>query len=207
MLPKKRHSNYLAQKKMFLVVSEGRNSEQEYFGQILGDIVSERVYVKCLPAQNGTSPNKILDRLRGYREAIRATDEMWGVADRDRWTQEQRDKLLAWADASARPYKGVVINSPMFELWLLLHFQDVAAEDSAGSILKALNQWLPDYGKQEGRLLDCAPAFSLKAIRAAVARAKQMCPDGQPRIDRACTNAWVLVERILVAGVPDAPPA
>ena len=31
MLPKKRHSNYLAQKKMFLVVSEGRNSEQEYF--------------------------------------------------------------------------------------------------------------------------------------------------------------------------------
>lgn len=202
MLPKKRNSGYLAQKKLFLVVSEGRNSEPEYFGKILGAFVSERVYVKCLPGQNGTSPDKLVGRLAGYRGTIRATDELWAVADRDQWTDEQRKALFDWMDQGPpRPLRGVVISSPMFEVWLLLHFQDDIPHGT-GAIGRALRLHLPDYGKKEGALVACSAAFTLDAIHSAVARAKALCPSGRTDLAANSTNAWVLVERILTSARP-----
>lgn len=202
MLPKKRPSNYLAQKKLFLIVSEGRNSEPEYYGEILGAFVSDWVYVKCLPSQNGTSPDKVVARLAGYRGPIRKTDELWAVADRDQWTAAQRDVLLDWADQGpAHPHRGVVINSPMFELWLLLHFQDVTPQDTPGAILHDLKQYLPEYSKKNGALHACASAFSLETIRAAITRAKASCPNGHTDLNSNSTNAWILAERILDSGI------
>lgn len=202
MLPHKRHSNYLAQKKMFLIVSEGRNTEREYFGKIIGDLVAEHVYVRCLPGKNGSSPDKLLERLVGFRDAIHAADEQWAVADCDCWTTEQRQSLLDWAAARrpSQPFRGVVFSSPMFELWLLLHFRDVASDESPGTILNSLKHFLPSFSKKADSLLENASAFTLESIRNAIARAKTSCLDGQPRIASNTTNAWALVERILRAG-------
>lgn len=204
MLPRKRPSNFIAQKKIFLVVTEGRNTEQDYFDKILNDLVSGWAYIKWLPAQKGTSPDKVLDRLQGYRGSIRPDDEQWAVCDRDRWTQEQRDVLLAWAQARPpkQAFRGVAVSTPMFELWLLLHFQPVTAPITAGAILKALEQHLPGIDKSEESLATHADKFTLASVQAAIAAAKALCPDTAPRTDRTSSNVWVLAEHILAAAPP-----
>jgi len=201
MLPKKRRSNYLAQKTLFLVVSEGRNSEPEYFGEILGAFVSERVFVKCLPAENGSSPDKVVSRLARYRGPLRKTDELWAVVDRDQWTSEQLQALFEWANQGpAHPRRGAVVNSPMFEFWLLLHFQNVDPHASPGAILSALKRHLPDYSKKKGALVACSAVFSLEIVGAAIDRAKASCPGGRPDFRGNSSNAWLLAESLLDAG-------
>lgn len=202
MLPHKRQSNYRPQNKLFVIVSEGRNTEKEYFEKILGKLVFDRVCIRCLPGKGGTSPDKVSDRLNHFRGSIRRTDEQWAVSDCDKWTPEQRKTLLDWAAARqpSQPFRGVVFNSPMFELWLLLHFQDVAPNDTAGAILNALKQCLPPFRKKSGCLLECAESFTAESFRTAIERARISCPDGKPRIAPNTTNAWVLVEHILESG-------
>ena len=206
MLPKKRRSGYLAQKKLFLVVSEGRNSEPEYFGKILGAFVSEWAYVKCLPGQKGTSPDKLVGRLAGYRGTICDTDELWAVADRDQWTESQWKTLFNWMhQAPENPHRGVVISSPLFEVWLLLHFQTEVPQGT-GAITRALKQHLPDFSKKEGALVACSAAFTLEAIQSAIDRARATCPTGHPDFGTNSTNAWVLVKRILDSAYSPFPP-
>ena len=149
-------------------------------------------------------PNKVLARLQNYRGAIRPDDEQWAVCDRDRWTQEQRNALLAWANArpAKQAFRGVAVSTPMFELWLLLHFQPVAAPITAGAILKALKQHLPGIDKSEESLAAHAAKFTLPSVQATITAAKALCPDTTSRTDRTSSNVWVLAEHILAAAPP-----
>jgi hypothetical protein len=67
-----------------------------------------------------------MERLAEYA-ATTATEEhdtFWLCVDRDRWPQDVLENVFR--ECIARGYQ-VVLSSPCFELWMLLHFEDVAA--------------------------------------------------------------------------------
>lgn len=82
------------------------------------------IRVLCLKSGRESSPPQVLKRMRDYlqKERLKSTDEAWLVVDKDQWTNPQLAELHAWAGQSQN--YGFAVSNPMFEYWLLLHFED-----------------------------------------------------------------------------------
>src|ERR1700759_1921432 len=109
-------------KKLFVVAVEGTKTEPQYFA--LFNESSSVVSVRCLRAKH-SAPKQILKELKAFlrKESVRKTDEAWVVGDKDSWALQQLDELFAWSK-SAENF-GMALSNPKFELWLLLHLEEV----------------------------------------------------------------------------------
>lgn len=87
-------------KKIFVIATEGAKTEPHYFSlfQRRGDIF---VNIKCLPGDTRSSPEKVMARMKKYliENDLRQEDEAWLVVDKDRWTEEQLQKLYLWSQS------------------------------------------------------------------------------------------------------------
>jgi uncharacterized protein YpiB (UPF0302 family) len=181
-------------KRMFVIVAEGKVTEQEYF-QLLND--ESIIHVKCLKNRSNLTPKEALLRVREHisKEGLRKTDEAWVVVDKDSWKEEHLDELHKWAQG--RSNYGFVLSNPKFELWLLLHFEDAKGVGTSEECNKKLAKHLPGYDKHvDGQ------KFTHERIEAAIDRAKKRdippCADW-PR--NTGTTVYKLVERILKSGI------
>jgi len=127
----------LSYKKLFIISTEGTNTEEQYFKQFNYYSI---VQVESLHGKDGSSPAHVLKRIRKALKKFTFcdTDEAWVVVDKDSWTDEQLHELCKWA-AEKRNY-GFALSNPKFEYWLLLHF-----EDGSGSV--SLEKYIPNYDK------------------------------------------------------------
>lgn len=180
-------------KRMFVIVAEGKVTEQEYF-QLLND--ESIIHVKCLKNRSNLTPDEALLRVRGHisKESLRKTDEVWGVVDRDSWEEEHLNELHKWA--RSRSNYGFALSNPKFEYWLLLHFDDAKGVATGEQCDRKLAKHLPGYNKHvDGQ------KFTHERIEAAIDRAKKRdippCTDW-PR--NTGTTVYKLVEKILESG-------
>jgi hypothetical protein len=117
-------------------------------------------------------------------------DEAWIVIDTDSWTEEQLAAVHAWSVEA--PGRGLCVSNPMFEYWLLLHFEDGDNVASPRECLEKLVRRLPTYGKGSLPLSQLEPRVD-EAVGRARRRDTPPCLDW-PRLTG--TTVYRLVERL-----------
>jgi hypothetical protein len=116
---------------LVVIACEGAETEPDYFNGLKGQLHSPRLHVEVLGREDPghSSPEHVLRMLAAFDERyrIRPGDALWLVADRDR--QSWSDEMLSDVATACRQRRYLLaISNPCFELWLLLHFEDVPSQ-------------------------------------------------------------------------------
>jgi hypothetical protein len=167
--PKARQATKLARKKArrasydrILVVSEGSKTEPQYFEEIRSYHRLHTANVQVHPGALGTKPVQVVE----YGERLftegdprkgiqaRAFEQIYAVFDRDDHDSYHHALAKAAAldgrlrnDLRERVKFQAIASVPCFELWLLLHFEDVFAPLQRTEVYRRLRQHLPGYDK------------------------------------------------------------
>jgi len=161
----RRHAAVRQPYERLLIVCEGEKTEPQYLREIQRAYRLATAHVQVLHSQIGTEPLQVLehalnvfeqgDRERGVYAA--EFDRIVLVFDRD----EHKTYHAALAKAAAQSGRfcndngvavpvDVVPSVPCFELWLLLHFEDLYAPLHRNEVLQRLRAYLPGYEKGGG---------------------------------------------------------
>lgn len=178
-----------------LIVSEGSETEPNYFKEIRAEHRLHSANVEVQPGVLGTEPLQVVDYARELFEAgdrykgirPRVFEQVYAIFDRD----DHRTYHNALERARAldgklrndlkRPVKFAAIPSrPCFEFWLLLHFEDVRHLIHRDEVMRRLKRFLPDYDKGYGQ----AFADTKPHLKVAIARARALAQRGDPADDR-----------------------
>ncbi|KFB72495.1 MAG: hypothetical protein AW09_002316 [Candidatus Accumulibacter phosphatis] len=148
-----------------LIVCEGEKSEPLYISEIRSDYRLATANVQVLSSALGTQPRQVVEYAEMlFREGDRskaiqpcAFDRLVAVFDRDDHASYHQalakaealnGKLKNDADESV-PFQAAA-SVPCFELWLLLHFEDVHAPIHRNEVYDRLKLYLPGYDKGKG---------------------------------------------------------
>lgn len=176
-------------RRLFVLATEGTRTEPEYF-QLFRGLAD--IHIKIVPHGQASSPDRVLRAMQRHlrSEPLRADDQAWIVVDTDAWTEEQLQAVHAWSVASER--HGLAVSNPMFEYWLLLHFEDGGEVAVARECRDRLARHLPQ-GTKGSLPIDSLKGLVDGAIERAARRDCPPCPDW-PR--RAGTTVYRLVQAL-----------
>lgn len=127
--------------RLVVIASEGRCTESIYFSAVKERLRAPNVHVEILDRDsNESSPEsvhaQIADFMREYN--IEDDDELWLVIDRDRWHERMLSQVAQLC--SQNSHLHFCMSNPCFELWLLLHLEDIREYDDATTKKLALNR-------------------------------------------------------------------
>ena len=117
--------------RLIVVASEGRDTERIYFRALAKEYSNPRVHVHILERsedeRNSSSPEHVLKQLYNYKSQyeLEADDELWLVVDKDRWTDAMLSRVATECTQDVSMH--MALSNPCFELWLLLHLEDVVS--------------------------------------------------------------------------------
>ncbi len=161
-----------------LIVSEGSKTEPLYFEEIRAAYQLHSANVAVQPSQLGTAPIQVVKYARQLFEkgdlykGIRPQnfDQVLAVFDRDEHGSYFDALSLATSlngrlkNDNRQPVSFKAVASvPSFELWLLLHYEDIQAPIHRTAVVQRLKQHIPGYEKGVGG------AFAITRDRLAVA--------------------------------------
>lgn len=174
---------------MFVLSTEGTNTEPQYFSMFNDDRTV--VHVKLLRPRS-PAPEAVLGEMKRYlrQEDLRTSDAAWLVVDKDHWTDVQLQSLYEWSLTDDR--YGLAVSNPLFEYWLLLHFENGNRIASAKQCINRLRRYLPGQDKN----LQIAPLRThvAEAVSRAERRDSPPCQDW-PR--RSGTTVYRLVKDLI----------
>jgi len=145
-----------------LIVSEGSRSEPNYFGEIRAAYQLHTANVLVRPSEAGTAPRQVVEYARDLfkngdrhrRIQKRAFEQVFTVFDRDEHdSYSDALRLAASLDGKLKSDTGeptrfqAIASVPSFELWLLLHYEDVRAPLHRDEVMRRLRRHLPGYTK------------------------------------------------------------
>lgn len=134
-----RRPPYRAERPLFLIVCEGKETEPRYFRALLRELRLPRDGIvggdTC-----GTHPCSVVEYAADHRDGDYAG--VWCVFDRD----EHEGIPHALERARALGF-GVAFSNPCFELWYLLHFADCTRSLERQQATRELRKHLPKYEK------------------------------------------------------------
>jgi hypothetical protein len=185
-------------KKLFLIASEGAETEPRYFEEIkLGVSRNSIIRVRLVGNPNHKShPNEVLKRLidAAKAEGIKSGDELWLVIDRDAWDVADLNQVCKHAMKSGF---SVVLSNPCFELWLFLHLQNNRHFVDRHHCQRELGKICKSYGSKGKSGYDAKSLMT--AIAKAIQRAKVL--DVRPKDPwpkNQATRVYLLVEKLLI---------
>jgi hypothetical protein len=115
-----------------VIAMEGIVSEPNYFCAIRDKYRTNRLEILPLSrkAQGESAPNHVIKNLNHYcrNHTCERGDEYWMVIDKDRWTEAN---LSIVAQQCASKGYHLALSNPCFELWLILHYLDIATLSDA----------------------------------------------------------------------------
>ena len=166
--------------RLFVVAIEGEETGAEvaYFRalEVHGIVDVRRVEVRIIATPSAThdsAPDHVLDRCGA---AMRAVDDRlvrgWLVFDVDMWKEHT---LAHVCQQALQCDLGVAVSNPCFELWVLLHHQDLGEPDLAelaGLQTSRRSQELKRRLRASGGVNDLV--LSLEVVMAACARARAL---------------------------------
>ncbi len=214
--PRERQARQLARKsgqcaiyERVLIVCEGSRTEPLYFRELRAHYRLHAANVEVRPSEYGTSPLQVVE----YAQALfergdpharlkpSAFDRVYAVFDRDEHASyhdalklaESLDGRLHSDEKRAVRFEAVA-SVPNFELWLLLHFEDVRTPLHRDEVIARLRQYLPDYEKGTGGHFNATRHHLPKAVERARWLAErhnrnegnEPCTDIAPLIDWLC---------------------
>lgn len=152
-----------------LIVSEGSKTEPLYFEEIRIGLRLPAASIAVVPGALGTEPIQVVQYAKGLFEngdkhkgvEPRAFEQVYAVFDRDdHRTYFDALKLAESLDGNLRNdnkqsviFKAIA-SVPSFELWLLLHYEDIQAPIHRDEVMQRLKQHIPGYEKGEGGAFD-----------------------------------------------------
>lgn len=148
-----------------LIVTEGSKTEPLYLEEIRTAHQLHSANVEVQPGQLGTAPIQVVryaqqlfeegDLYKGIRP--NSFDQVYAVFDRDEHDSYFNALSLAQSldgklrNDERRPVSFKAIASvPSFELWLLLHYEDIQAPIHRDDVMDRLKQHIPGYDKGAG---------------------------------------------------------
>lgn len=168
-----------------LIVSEGLKTEPNYFGEIRAVYRLHTANVVVQHSHLGTEPIQVVKSAQAlfvngdtYKNIQkRAFEKVYAVFDRD--DHKTYFQALRLAESLNGKLKNdikqpivfqAVASVPSFELWLLLHYEDIQAPLHRNEVLVRLRQHIPNYEKGFGS------AFAITSEHMAIAtqRAKRL---------------------------------
>jgi len=177
-----------------LIVSEGSKTEPNYFKEIRATFRLHTANVEVQPSELGTEPIQVVQYAKELFEngdrhkqvQPRAFEQVYAVFDRD----EHRSyfdalKLAESLDGKLRndnrqPVRFKAIASiPSFELWLLLHYEDIQAPIHRNEVMARLKHHIPGYEKGAGG----AFATTCDRLETATQRAQALAAKFKPYSD------------------------
>lgn len=117
--------------RLIVIAAEGRDTENIYFESMKASLCASGVHVEVLHRDdNESSPANVLAQIKGFMEIynIEEDDQLWVVVDRDRWTTKMLSSVAR--DCMKNDNLYFCVSNPCFELWLLLHLEDVMSYDA-----------------------------------------------------------------------------
>lgn len=193
-----------------LIVCEGTKTEPLYLDEIRRSLRLPTANVQVQPAAYGTAPRQVVECaqelfLHGSRErgvVAREFDRVVAVFDRDDHRTYHAALAMAASldgrmtnDEKIRVPFDAVTSVPCFELWLLLHFEDVPMPLHRDEALRRLRAHLPGYAKGQGGLW--AATWSRLGEAAARAAALVRAGHGAHDAEGPFTGMHSLVERLM----------
>lgn len=149
-----------------LIVSEGSKTEPNYFREIRAAHRLQTANVEVRPSELGTSPIQVVHYAKelfenGDRHQYiqrRAFEQVYAVFDRDDHDSyfdalnlaESLDGKLRNDNKQPIAFKAIA-SVPSFELWLLLHYEDIRAPIHRDEVMHRLKQHIPAYQKGAGK--------------------------------------------------------
>lgn len=196
--PRERQQRQLERKKKgkradcerILIVSEGSKTEPLYFDEIRVELRLPAANIAVVPGALGTEPIQVVQYAKDLFEngdlhkgiEPRVFDRVYAVFDRDdHGTYFDALRLAQSLNKTLKnDYKhGVVFEAvasvPSFELWLLLHYEDIRAPIDRYEVMRRLRIHIPGYDKGAGQ------AFAVTRKR--LDDAKQRADDLATRFD------------------------
>nr|WP_315463162.1 RloB family protein [uncultured Rhodoferax sp.] len=168
-----------------LIVTEGSKTEPLYLEEIRAAYHLHSANVAVQPGQYGTAPIQVvryaqqLFEAGDLRKGIRpkSFDLVYAVFDRDDHHSYVNALELANSldgklrNDDRRPVSFKAIASiPSFELWLLLHYEDIQAPIHRAEVMDRLKQHIPGYDKGAGGVF----AITLGRLETAMQRARAL---------------------------------
>lgn len=185
-----------------LIVCEGSKTEPHYFEAIRLKNRLSAIQVKVLPNTNGTSPRQVVDgACIIFEEHDKKFDHIYAVFDRDDHTtyRDALNRALELNNKLKNDFKkkipfSFIVSVPCFELWLLLHFEDMFEHHHRDVIYKKLKTHLPNYEKGTKDTY----AGTEEHIQKALSRANKLCKKYTAYAgNEPFTNVHELVEKLL----------
>ena len=112
---------------LFAIATEGKDTERVYFEALRDKLQTNRIRMEILPSENNdSSPDKVFNRLCEFESNYDTgrDDQLWIVVDRDKWTEKTLSEIALYCSKSKNHFFG--LSNPCFELWLLLHCEDIS---------------------------------------------------------------------------------
>lgn len=205
--------------KLLVIACEGE-TEIIYFEALRNYITLRNLSIHVLPKQNRDSnPKAVFDQLDEFAKSLapEPQDELWIVIDRDKWTDQMLSEVAQYC--SQKENMKLAVSNPCFELWLLLHFEEIESlTDSEIQQLKE-NKRNSKRGDPElvKRMRKNMKSFSKKnfntgilmdKISKANERAKKLDKNPQARWpEEIGTHVYKIIESIRLLGTnnPDFP--
>ena len=157
-----RKQNQRASCDRILIVSEGSKTEPHYFREIR---VAHRLHtanVQVRPSELGTEPIQVVKYARHLFEhgddhkqiQKRSFEQVFAVFDRDDHKSyfdalklaESLDKKLRNNVNQPVVFRAIA-SVPSFELWLLLHYEDILHPLHRNAVIQRLKKYIPNYEK------------------------------------------------------------
>jgi RloB-like protein len=139
-----------------LIVCEGSKTEPLYLDDIRQQLRIPTAHINVIHSANGTEPRQVVDCAEQTFRESKNFDLVIAVFDRDdHLTYNDAllraatlDQTLKNSDRKLVGFKAVP-SVPCFELWILLHFQDIHAFWHRNDVIAAVSSAgrLPDYSK------------------------------------------------------------
>lgn len=169
-----------------LIVCEGSKTEPNYFGEIRQAYRLHTASVQVHPSALGTDPVQVVqyakelfefgDKNKGIQP--RAFEQVYAVFDRD----DHRSYFTALSMAESLNGKlkndgkqqvrfQAIASVPSFELWLLLHYEDIQHPIHRDEVLRRLHTHMAGYEKGNTRTFNTTHAHLPLAIQRAQALA------------------------------------
>ena len=178
-----------------LIVSEGSKTEPNYFNEIRAAYRLHTANVQVRASQLGTAPIQVVQYARQLFEVgdrhkniqPRAFEQVYAVFDRDDHDSyfnalrlaESLDGKLKNDLKSLVVFKAIA-SVPSFELWLLLHFDNILAPIHRDEVMRRLMRYLPAYEKGNDRAFETTREHLELATQRADALASRFTADSAP---------------------------
>lgn len=198
--PLRRAAPTRSPKRKFVIYSEGKNTEPDYFRAVRRDLLGALVDLELIDAagvpmtiaEKACKRAAAMKRGGGRKSSFEERDQVWAVFDRD-----EHPKVAEALERCRVSDVGVAFSDPCFELWLILHFDDFDRPDDRHQVQTALAKLYAPYdpkGSKSSDFGDLIPNLR-DAEERAERQLKRREAEGQPLM-RPFTTVFGLTKKM-----------